>query len=74
MSAIKNEPFLVDDPFILKIKDEYNMFYIFGDKWIKKRDELEAERVYKIARATSHNLFDWDRDSKFIIESKLTDE
>ncbi len=74
MSAIKNEPFLVADPFILKIKDEYNMFYIFGDKWIKKRDELEAERVYKIARATSHNLFDWDRDSKFIIESKLTDE
>lgn len=74
MSSYKNEPFLVADPFIYKHDSIYHMFYIFGDKWINKPKYKTPERVYKIAYASSENLFDWDRRSEFIIKPKLENE
>ncbi|MCK9208654.1 MAG: hypothetical protein M0P66_16200 [Salinivirgaceae bacterium] len=73
MTANVNEPFLVCDGFIFKEEDLYYMYYIYGIKWSKPSENEEAERVYKIAMATSNDGLNWVRDSKCII-SDVIDE
>jgi predicted GH43/DUF377 family glycosyl hydrolase len=69
-----NEPFLVADPFVLKIDSLFHMWYIFGDKWVYCDKLNQPERVYKIAYATSANLIEWDRSGNFIIPELLLGE
>lgn len=71
MSASLHEPFLVADAFVAIHGGTYHMWYIFGTAWEKFSPEEAADRVYKIAHATSRNGIDWQRDGKPIIEDRL---
>lgn len=71
LSASYNEPFLVADPFVKKINDNFYMWYIFGSKWIKEGEDSLPERVYKIAQASSADGINWTRNGKYIISDKL---
>ena len=71
MSASLNEPFLVADPFVLKAGKEYHMWYIFGLRWIFVEKGQQAERVYKIAHATSRDGVNWKRESLPIIKDNI---
>jgi sucrose-6-phosphate hydrolase SacC (GH32 family) len=73
LSSSLNEPFLVGDAFVAKFDDHFDMWYIFGTKWIQDPSEAEPQRVYKIAHATSFNGVDWKKDSIAIIQDKLDD-
>ncbi|MEK5208031.1 hypothetical protein [Psychrobacillus sp. FSL H8-0510] len=74
LTANLNEPFLVADPFVRKINDQYHMWYIFGTEWKKYRDEEEPDRIYKIAHAVSNDGMNWVRDGIPIIIDVLEDE
>jgi hypothetical protein len=47
------------------------MWYIFGLRWISADRRHQAERVYKIAHATSTDGVNWKRESLPIIEDSL---
>jgi hypothetical protein len=66
-----NEPFLVGDSFVKKYNGIYHMWYIFGVRWIDTKDE-GAQRVYKIAYATSTDGINWIKEeAKQIIPDYL---
>lgn len=71
MAATLNEPFLVGDAFVMKADGRYLMWYIYGQRWVSRPDEPQAERVYKIARAHSADGLLWERDGKAIIPDRL---
>ena len=74
LTATLDEPFLVGDPFVLKINDKYHMWYIFGTKWIKNAINKGAmERVYKIGHAISYDAVNWIKQNKQIIQDKLSE-
>lgn len=66
-----HEPYLIGDPFVLRINNLYHMWYIYGKRWIEPSSEEPEARVYKIAYAYSSNAIDWFRDGKQIIEDRL---
>lgn len=74
MSASLNEPFLVGDPFVKIIDNVFHMWYIYGTEWKMYPDCQVPERIYKIAHATSIDGFEWNRESKQIIEDRFIDE
>ena len=39
LSATLDEPFLVGDPFVLKLKETYHMWYIYGIRWIQNPEK-----------------------------------
>lgn len=71
LTASLHEPFLVCDSFVTKFDDHFDMWYIFGTKWITDRNEKEPQRVYKIAQAQSTDGITWVRDGKQIISDKV---
>lgn len=73
LTASLNEPFLVCDAFVTKFDDQYDMWYIFGTKWITDPEEREPQRVYKIAHATSANGIEWQRNGLQIIADVLNE-
>jgi hypothetical protein len=72
MAASLREPFLIADPFVLKIGAAFHMWYIFGSRWwpAVSADE-QPERVDQIAHAPSTDGVNWDRESREIIADKL---
>ncbi|MFM9840715.1 MAG: hypothetical protein ACKVOQ_20785 [Cyclobacteriaceae bacterium] len=73
LTASLKEPFLVCDSFVTKFDDHFDMWYIFGTKWINVANENEPQRVYKIAHATSQDGIVWARNASQII-SDILDE
>lgn len=74
MSACLNEPYLVDDGFVVTTDDgTYVMYYIFGTNWADYGTG-QPERTYRIGIARSKNLLDWERNGKQVIECKSEDE
>ena len=71
MAASHNEPFLVGDPFVKFLNGKFHMWYIFGSKWQRLKSNVDAERFYKIAHATSVDGVNWKRDGIGIIATKL---
>lgn len=71
MSASLHEPFLVGDAFVTKYDDTYHMWYIFGVRWTQPSASEAADRVYKIAHATSVDGIEWRRNSRLIVSDKL---
>jgi hypothetical protein len=59
ISAAPSEPFLIGDPFVLKMTDIYSLFYIFGTEW--SDGQLKPERTYKIGRMKSDDGFTFVR-------------
>lgn len=72
LSSSYHEPFLIADPFVLKSKNIFHMWYIFGNKWIKENVGDVPERVYKIAYANSTDGINWQRGGKYIIAEKIS--
>ncbi len=73
LCATPDEPFLVGDPFVLKIKDAYHMWYIYGTRWIPNPVTAVKERVYKIGHAVSTNAIDWIKTNRQIVADKLNE-
>jgi hypothetical protein len=71
LSASLHEPFLVADAFVRIFDGVYHMWYIFGTKWLDISAAAPAERVYKIAHATSHDGIHWQRDGRQVISDSL---
>ena len=59
----KVNPYLNTAPYVIKIKNQWVMFYVSGLKWIHK--DLPK---YNIQIATSKNLVDWERKGKVAID------
>jgi hypothetical protein len=59
-----NEPFLIGDPFVLRIENVFHMWYIRGSKWLEDPDSLRKERIYKIAHATSSDGISWTKGNE----------
>nr|WP_315485069.1 hypothetical protein [uncultured Undibacterium sp.] len=77
MSASLNEPFLVGDAFVRYFEGQFHMWYIFGDRWCvnqKAGDNVAADRFYRIAHAVSPNGIDWERNSRYLIDTVSDDE
>ena len=74
LSSTLDEPFLVMDPFVLKLNDIYHMWYIFGVRWIKNPGNNVNERVYKIGHATSVDTINWIKTNRQIIDDKLNQD
>ena len=70
MSHNLREPFLVGDAFVIFENSTFKMWYIFGDNWVQQQNTTNAERRYRIAYAHSSDGMNWQRDGKYIIESK----
>ena len=71
MAPSLHEPFLVGDAFVAVYGDTYHMWYIHGTKWTKPAAGELAERVYKIAHASSEDGISWQRDGRQLITDKL---
>jgi len=71
LSPTLNEPFMVGDPFVLKTEKGYDMWYIYGVRWINNPRNNVKERVYKIGHATSNNAIDWVKTNKQLIPDLL---
>ena len=74
LSSTLDEPFLVGDPFVLKINDEYNMWYIYGVRWIQNPNNNVRERVYKIGHAKSNDAVSWIKTNRQIVSDKLNED
>lgn len=75
MGPCLHEPFLIGDPYIKNINDQFHMWYIFGTKWLTDKTSGIKERVYKIAYASSVDAIEWKRHSQPIIpDSQYEDE
>lgn len=71
LSASLEEPFLVCDPFVMKVNETYHMWYIFGLRWIREGAESNPERVYKIGHAISMDQVNWSREGSPIITDSI---
>jgi hypothetical protein len=75
LTSSLREPFLVGDPFVLKVNDIYHMWYIYGLRWLVNPVSNIHERVYKIGHAISSDGVSWEKEGRQLIEDKLnTDE
>lgn len=72
LAASLHEPCLIADGFVLKIEDQYRMWYIFGSSWQQTSADAQPERVYKIATAVSTDGLNWrERTGTHIIPPVL---
>ena len=74
LSATLTEPFLVGDPFVIKVGNLFRMWYIFGERWVLGNPSLPAERVYKIAGAVSKDGKEWVKLNRRLIDDALGPE
>ncbi|MBK7001254.1 MAG: hypothetical protein IPH35_15150 [Rhodoferax sp.] len=71
LTASLHEPFLIGDAFVATYGGLFHMWYIFGLRWKKAAESEPADRVYKIAHATSPDGINWQRDGRQIISDRL---
>ena len=74
LTSSLNEPFLVGDPFVAKFNNVYDMWYIYGTKWIDNPDGKVKERVYKIGHAVSNDGASWNKTGRQLVADKLNAE
>jgi len=73
IGATYKEPYLhAGCSTIIKIKDNYHLWYTSGIKWIET--DTKPESVYQIMHATSNDGINWNREGLPIIESVFEDE
>jgi len=71
LSSSLYEPFLVGDPFVLKVAGLYHMWYIYGTEWINNPDNNVKERVYKIGHASSGDGISWNKTGRQLINDRI---
>jgi hypothetical protein len=74
LSATLHEPFLVGDAFVRVSRNSFQMWYIHGKKWTTPTAGAAAERIYKIAHATSTDGISWTKEGRQIISDKLGED
>ena len=74
LSSTLDEPFLVGDPFVLKLNNTFHMWYIYGVRWIQNPTKSVKERVYKIGHATSADAINWVKTNRQLISDKLNQD
>jgi len=74
LSTSLHEPFLVCDPFVRYLNGSFHMWYIYGTSWKRLRDDLEPDRTYVIAHATSSDGVNWAKEGRPIIAQKFPEE
>ena len=57
-----HEPFLVGDAFVVKADGVFDMWYMFGQRWVRETASAAPDRVYKIGHATSVDGILWVKD------------
>jgi hypothetical protein len=73
LTSSLNEPFLVGDPFALKLENVFHLWYIYGVHWINNPENNVKERVYKIGHATSLDTVNWKKTNRQIISDRLNE-
>lgn len=71
LSSTLDEPFMVGDPFVLRSEGGYDMWYIYGTKWILNPKNNVNERVYKIGHAKSIDGINWIKTNRQLIPDVL---
>ena len=71
LTSSVNEPFLINDPFVKIYDRKFHMWYSYGIKWIKNKNVVAPDRVYKIGHATSNNGISWQKEGKQLLPDKL---
>lgn len=66
------EPFVISGPKIRFFNNEWVLFYIAGNKWLK--NEKRPEPVYKIRSAISDDGINWTKTNKNLIENVLEED
>lgn len=66
------EPYMHVSPSVLKINDEYKMWYVSGTKWITVNGKHEP--VYVLRYATSKDGINWHRTGKSCVPQKNDEE
>ena len=61
LSSSLHEPFLVGDPFVAHIENQFFMWYIFGNNWKKFVSDQPPDRIYKIGYAISDDGIKWHK-------------
>lgn len=76
LCATSQEPFLVGDPFVLRVGEKFHMWYIFGLAWRRRRTEAAPERIYKIGHAVSADAISWEKpeEGRRIVADRLGEE
>jgi len=75
LSASLREPCLVGDGFVRYFKGLFHMWYIFGTGWRIYAPGGQAERIYKIAHATSRDGINWEKEEgRKIIDDALGED
>lgn len=67
------EPYLHACPQVYRVSDdEWHMFYLSGQKWLKGEEKMESQ--YLLVHATSKDGLIWDRNPKPVLETMVDDE
>jgi predicted GH43/DUF377 family glycosyl hydrolase len=66
-----HEPFLIADPFVIKDKNTYHMWYVYGKKWIEGVKGGNPDRIYKIGHAISSDQLNWEKEGRQILPDSL---
>jgi len=64
-----HDPFVLSGPKIRRFNNKWYLWYVAGTKWQKHEERTEA--VYKIRMATSSDGFNWTRNGRNLIETRL---
>jgi hypothetical protein len=72
LSSSLNEPFLVADGFVKVFNGQFNMWYIYGTKWILA--DGQPERIYKIGYAKSTDGINWIKGNQQVIADSIGKE
>lgn len=73
LTSSLHEPFLVGDAFVKVYENVYNMWYMYGIRWIDNLEE-ESARVYKIGHAISTDGIKWVKEGRQIIANVLNED
>jgi sucrose-6-phosphate hydrolase SacC (GH32 family) len=72
LSSSLNEPFLVADGFVKVFNNQFNMWYIYGTRWMLVNEQ--PERIYKIGYAKSTDGINWVKANQQIIADVIGKE
>lgn len=59
LTASLHEPFLVCDPWVVRERSDWTMWYLFGTAWDDSVTDEAPQRIYKIGKAKSMDGLHW---------------
>lgn len=72
LSYSPNEPFVISGPKVRRLNNQWQLFYIAGQKW--KMEDGRAEPVYKIRMAISDDGIHWKKLNRNLIPSRIEED